>query len=183
MVKKHLHEGREAFGEFMDEFMTESDRACIILASAEMEARFELLFIKLLDTNAKLQKDLFSFTGPLGNFSSRVKLAYALQLITKEFFDLLEVFRAIRNKITHKGRNVSFADDEIKSDIDRILDYFGQSPKFISWVMTADGLSKDQYYFRSALAFMITMIEHTTVTLDPKNVVAHTCDPEEYILD
>jgi len=76
MVDQERHRGREAFAEFMDEFMNESDRACIILASAEMEARFELLFSKFLKANAKLREHLFSFTGPLGSFSARVKMAY-----------------------------------------------------------------------------------------------------------
>ena len=85
MTKKELHTGRDVFHDFMGE----SDRASIILASAEMEVRLELLFTKFLKTNSELRKSLFSFVGPLGSFSARIKMAYALNLITKEFYDLL----------------------------------------------------------------------------------------------
>jgi hypothetical protein len=175
--------GRDAFGEFMDEFMNESDRACIILASAEMETRFELLFGKFLKANAKLKEDLFNFTGPLGSFSSRVKMAYALGIIAKDFYDLLELFRLIRNKIVHKGTAASLADPDIKVLCSKILQNFRKSEKFKRWAFRVEGLTEDQYQFRHALSFIIVMIEHTTKFLDPLNTVPHSCDPEEYILD
>jgi DNA-binding MltR family transcriptional regulator len=183
MVDQERHEGRDAFGEFMDEFMKESDRACIILASAEMEARFELLFGKFLKANAKLRKDLLSFIGPLGSFGAKVKMAYALGIITKDFYDLLELFRSIRNKIVHKGTAASLAEPDIKELSDRILEHFRKSMKFKRWAFRIKGLTKDQYQFRHALSFIIVMIEHTTKFLNPVDTVPHSCDPEEYILD
>ena len=115
MTKAQKHTGRDAFGDFMDEFMNESDRACIILASAEIEVRLELLFEELIKSKSnKFRKDLFDFTGPLGSLSARIKMAYALNLITKDFYDLLELFRSIRNKIVHKGTEASLETPGIK---------------------------------------------------------------------
>lgn len=182
MTKKQLHSGREVFHDFMEEFMGESDRASIILASAEMEVRLELLFTKFLTTNSELRQSLFSFTGPLGSFSARIKMAYALNLITKDFYELLDVFREIRNKIVHKGVHASLESPELKYACQKLLLYFKNSEKFDSWVFKIDGLTENQYRFRSAISFIIVMIEHTTESLEHINITPHSCNPEEYIL-
>ena len=181
MTKKELHTGREVFHGFLEEFISESDRASIILASAEMEVRLELLFTKFLKTNSELRQSLFSFVGPLGSFSARIKMAYALNLITKEFYELLDIFRDIRNKIVHKGVHASLEEPEVKESCEKILKYFSNSPKFDSWVFKIEGLTENQYRFRSAISFIIVMIEHTTEFLEPMNVTPHSCNPEEHI--
>lgn len=183
MPNPEFHTGREAFSHFMDEFMYESDRACIILASAEMEARLELLFSKFLITNSNLKKELFSFTGPLGSFSSRIKMAFALNLIDKDFYKLLDLFRSIRNKIVHKGVHTSLEDADIEGLCKEFLSYFTTSRKFNSWVFSNENLSIMQRQFRSAISFVIIMIEHTTVFVERTNVTPHSCNPEIYILD
>lgn len=161
--------------------MAESDRACIILASAEMEVRLELLFKRFLNTNSELRQSLFSFVGPLGSFSARIKMAYALSLITKDFYDLLNLFRDIRNKIVHKGVHVSLEDPAVKSSCEELIDYFSKSKKFERWAYNIEGLSDKQNRFRSAISFMIIMIEHAAQTVEQINVEPHSCDPEEFI--
>lgn len=183
MPKVELHSGRDAFAGFMDEFMNESDRACIILASAEMEARFQLLFEKLLRVNSALEKKLFGFNGPLATFSARVKMAYALKIIAKDFFDLLEAFRSVRNKIVHKGVRTSLKDPEVAKASEAILAHFSKSRKFERWAFAISGMDRDQYQFRHAIGFMIAMIEHTTEFLEPIAMKPHSCDPEEFLLD
>ena len=145
MAIQDAHAGRQAFNNFMTEFMNESDRACVILASAEMEVRLELLFIRFLKTNADLRKDLFSFAGPLGSFSARIKMAYALNLITKDFYSTLDLFRAIRNKIVHKGVHASLEEPDLKTQRDELLKPFINSNKFNSWTFKEVHLSEDQY--------------------------------------
>jgi DNA-binding MltR family transcriptional regulator len=183
MPKSEQHTGRDVFAVFMNEFMNEGDRACIILASAEMEARFQLLFEKLLGVNSRLKKELFGFTGPLGAFSARVKMAYALKIITKDFFDLLEAFRSLRNKIVHKGVHASLKDPDVSKASQSILRYFRESKKFKKWAFAIEGMDQEQSEFRHALSFMILMIEHTTEFLEPTRITPHSCDPEEFLLD
>lgn len=183
MPKVELHSGRDVFGDFMHEFMNESDRACIILASAEIEARFQLLFEKLLCFNSKLKKELFGFNGPLGTFSARVKMAYALKVIAKDFFDLLEAFRCVRNEIVHKGVHTSLKDPEVAKASAAILAFFRKSKKFERWAFAVPGMDRDQYQFRHALGFIIVMIEHTTQFLEPIGLKPNSCDPEEFLLD
>lgn len=108
-------------------------------------------------------------------------MAYALNIITKEFYDLLDLFRSIRNNIVHKGTNVSLDEPGIKETSELILEYFRRSEKFKDWALPIEGLKENAYQFRWALAFLIAMIEHTTEFLEPLNRKPHSCNPEEYI--
>jgi DNA-binding MltR family transcriptional regulator len=172
---------REAYAAFMHEFVDESDRACVILASAEIELRFQQLFEKVLVTNSKLKKDLFDFRGPLGGFSSRVKLAFSMGLIDKEFFEVLEAFRAIRNEIVHKGSGASLADPKLIMLSNEMLKPFKKSPKFSTWMNEHDHLTKTQIEFRYALSFVILMIEYSTQEATKIKLRTQSCDPEKYI--
>ena len=50
---------------------------------------------------------------PLSTFSSRIKTAYCLGLISKDEFDDLNIIRRIRNRFAHKMHGYSFDDEEI----------------------------------------------------------------------
>lgn len=173
---------KDAYVAFMDEFMNESDRACIILASAEIEHRLQLLFEKVLHTNAKLRRDLFGYRGALGGFSTRAKLAYALGLIDKQFFDYLEEFRAIRNKIVHDGAGASLEDASLVASTEKILQSFRISRKFATWANEHGHLTLKQIEFRYALSFMILMLEYATQEATKIQVRTQSCNPETYIL-
>ncbi|MCK5346751.1 MAG: hypothetical protein KAR20_25255, partial [Candidatus Heimdallarchaeota archaeon] len=69
----------------------------------------------------------------------------------------------------------------IKETCEKLLEYFSNSPEFDSWVFEIEGLTENQYRFRSAISFIIVMIEHATDFLEPINVIPHSCDPEDHI--
>ncbi len=63
---------------------------------------------------------LDGFNAPLGTFSSRIKAAVALGLITPEQFSDLENLRKIRNKFSHTWEDMSFEDQSIKDRIESL---------------------------------------------------------------
>lgn len=60
---------------------------------------------------------LNGFNAPLGTFSSRIHIAFALGLITKSQFSDLEHLRKIRNEFAHSWKLLSFEDKKITSHI------------------------------------------------------------------
>ncbi|OOG87040.1 hypothetical protein B0E41_04845 [Hydrogenophaga sp. A37] len=73
------------------------------------------------------------FNAPLGTFSSRIKAAYAMGLITKDQFIDLERLRKIRNEFAHSWKPVNLSKQKIAALIDgmgfsRIDDNFPDTP-------------------------------------------------------
>ncbi|MCC7596730.1 transcriptional regulator [Janthinobacterium sp. FW305-129] len=60
------------------------------------------------------------FNAPLGTFSSRIKAAYSIGLITKEQFQDLEILRKIRNEFAHNWKPVDMAKQKIAALIDNM---------------------------------------------------------------
>lgn len=72
---------------------------------------------------------LEGFNAPLGTFSSRIKAAYALGLITKDQFEDLEHLRKIRNELAHSWHPITFAHPKIAGHI-KALNYSSFDDKF-----------------------------------------------------
>ncbi|MBC8040763.1 MAG: transcriptional regulator [Opitutaceae bacterium] len=73
------------------------------------------------------------FNAPLGTFSSRIKAAYAIGLITKDQFLDLERLRKIRNEFAHSWKSVDLSKQKVAALIDsmafsRIDDHFPDTP-------------------------------------------------------
>jgi pimeloyl-ACP methyl ester carboxylesterase len=76
----------------------ESDRACGVLGAALLDAKLELLFRRRLGPNGER---LLGKSAPLGSFSSRIRLAYALGWISDDAHADLDTVRDIRNDFAH----------------------------------------------------------------------------------
>ncbi len=101
----------------------ESDRGCVLVASGLIDVALESLFkVKLFPT--KLSQDnenaIFSPMGPLGAFSARIKLAYALGYVTKIIHDDLNLIRALRNYCAHSYVGPDFDDNEFALKVSAI---------------------------------------------------------------
>lgn len=72
-------------------YSKESDRACIALGAAELDAELSVLFQQRLDGDHQLLGD----GQPLGAFSTRIRLAHALGWIGDEIRDDLQQVRVI----------------------------------------------------------------------------------------
>ncbi|WP_003218103.1 MltR family transcriptional regulator [Pseudomonas fluorescens] len=103
------------------------------LAAFAEDALGSLLKAFMLPTATTAQL-VDGFNAPLGNFSSRIKAAYSLGLVTKEQFDDLEQLRKIRNYFAHAWQPIGFDDQRIAGHI-RSLRFssfgedFPESPK------------------------------------------------------
>lgn len=92
---------------FAYDFLKESILVSIIIvASSRIDELLGAMLAKYFLEKTSKQKDndeLFDGDNPLGTFSSRIKIAYRLGLISKSFFNILETVRKIRNKSAHQA--------------------------------------------------------------------------------
>ena len=84
---------------FFDKFITESDRACAVLAGALLDSLLEQLLRKAMVLGSS--QELFGSQGPLGSFAAKIDLALALGLISHEDHRELTLVRRIRNDFAH----------------------------------------------------------------------------------
>jgi hypothetical protein len=105
-TEKLLH--HRTFGEFTkfaEEFKNESDRAAVIVGTAQLD----LLLFQLLDSTllpvASGKDELLEGDSPLATFSSRINICFRLGLIEAEFARALHLVRRIRNSFAHEVSN------------------------------------------------------------------------------
>lgn len=106
------------------ELQNESDRGCCLIASSLLESELEHLLKCKLIGNKKHHDDLFSFNGPIGTFSAKIKLSYSLGLICKEAFKDLETIRKIRNKFGHSFEVINFETVAISNEVSKLKAHF-----------------------------------------------------------
>ena len=109
------------------------DRGLVLsLAAFAEEALGELLKAFMTPSEATTQL-IEGFNAPLGTFSSRIKAAYAIGLITKEQSLDLERLRKIRNEFAHSWKPIDISKQKVAALIDgmsfsRIDDHFPETP-------------------------------------------------------
>ena len=88
----------------------------VVLVSAAMleEQVRRVLLTRMRKLSGEMHKRLFDGYGPLGSFSGKIDLAFALQAISKEVYDDLTVIRKIRNKFAHSAAEVNLDSAEIQ---------------------------------------------------------------------
>src|SRR4051794_30171075 len=87
---------------FRKALTAESDRGCALFAAAYLDHSLsDVLYVSLV-ANKKIETDLFEGTAPLASFSSRIKMAYYLGLISQPCRRDLDIIRGIRNDFAHK---------------------------------------------------------------------------------
>jgi hypothetical protein len=87
-----------------------NDRASAVMLGAFAETALErLLRTKLRpDLNSDERRPLFDSQGPLGNFSSKIAMAYAMGTIGPITRDDLDLVRLLRNGFAHTRKNLTF---------------------------------------------------------------------------
>jgi hypothetical protein len=95
----------------------ETDRGCCMMAGSFLEQELgELLAVKLVGSK-KFIDSMLEFNGPLGSFSARIKMAYALGLICHAAMSDLDTIRKIRNEFAHKHQSINFNTEALKKRI------------------------------------------------------------------
>src|SRR5689334_5106314 len=94
----------------IDRFTRQSDRGTVLIASAWIDDSLrELLRAHFRPDHASLQQVLEG-TGPLATFSSRIQVAYLLDLIEETARKDLDLIRKIRNLFAHARGDLRFRD-------------------------------------------------------------------------
>ena len=84
------------------ELATLSDRAAGIVATTLLENSLDgVLVYMFVNSEASLLKEIFSENGPLATFSAKIRLAFALGLVTAEGRHDLDIVRKVRNSFAH----------------------------------------------------------------------------------
>jgi DNA-binding MltR family transcriptional regulator len=102
----------------------ETDRGCALMAAAFLENELEsLIRLKLIGTKSQID-EMFEFNGPIGTFSSKIKMAYALGLISEQISKDFDLIRRIRNEFGHDYKPIDFTTPAISSRIDNLKEHF-----------------------------------------------------------
>jgi len=96
-LKKHGEEQLVLFGAIANE----SERACVIVGAANIDALLGELITKVL-VPVKEKERICSDDSAFSTFSAKTSLAYQLGLIDKDLFSQLNMLRKIRNDFSHR---------------------------------------------------------------------------------
>jgi DNA-binding MltR family transcriptional regulator len=93
-----------------------SDRACAIIAAANLETTLTVTILtKLENIDEETVENLTRQNGALDGFLSKIYLGYALALYDKATRDDLDTIRKIRNAFAHSRRPITFLEKEISA--------------------------------------------------------------------
>jgi hypothetical protein len=97
------------------EFYGESARAVVILQASMVEALLETAIQQKMrrDLSAEMKKDIFEFEGPVGSFSAKVTIAFALEIIGPKTKRDLDLIRLMRNQFAHCRKPLRFDMPEV----------------------------------------------------------------------
>ena len=109
------NELNKLYAQWLEEFQGESDRACAVLAAAFLDQLLEKLLRAFFIDNKKVISKLLYDQRPLGNFSSRIHAAFALDLIADVEYRDLHLIRKIRNDFAHQLVGLSFKSSKIEN--------------------------------------------------------------------
>jgi hypothetical protein len=93
------------------EFYGEADRAVVILQASMVESILENAIAQRMrhDLKDETRKDLFDFEGPVGTFSAKITIAYALGIFGSTTRRDLDLIRLMRNQFAHCRKPLKFS--------------------------------------------------------------------------
>lgn len=88
---------------------SENDRGVIILSGSAIEELLEREIRKLMpQLNSDERSYLFDFNGPIGTFSSKIRMANALGIISRQIYRKIDLIREMRNSCAHSRQPLTF---------------------------------------------------------------------------
>lgn len=101
---------------FYDELKEETDRGCAFVGAAMLDEHLrQLLGAFFVDDSEEVGHLLDNADAPLGSFSSRIRTAYCLGLISEEVKNDLNIIREIRNSFAHRLHGLDFDSESIRA--------------------------------------------------------------------
>ncbi|WP_374634605.1 hypothetical protein [Ferrovibrio sp.] len=89
-----------------------SDRSCAIVFGSFVEISL-IRFLKT-KTRPSTHEDIFDYRGPLGTFSSKIRMAYSLNFIGPKTHSDLDKIRHLRNTFAHSRLPLKFKTPVVK---------------------------------------------------------------------
>ena len=98
-----------------------NDRATAVLFGSFVDTSLERLLASKMrqDLSSEMRGNLFGPNGPLGTFSSKIALAYALKLVGPISHGDLELIRELRNQFAHSRMSFTFETPAVREVIAR----------------------------------------------------------------
>ncbi|MCW5664634.1 MAG: hypothetical protein KIT35_12420 [Piscinibacter sp.] len=96
------------------------DVSAVVVGVSYLDACLASLLLKSFRKGSTAEQLLDSRSGPLGSFSSRASLAYALGLISKPIFRDLQVLAQLRNEVAHHHFALDFSAPNILLHVNRL---------------------------------------------------------------
>jgi DNA-binding MltR family transcriptional regulator len=85
----------------------------IVGASIIAEDLRTALLSRMRPISKRLERELFEGYGPLSSFASRIAMAFAFGVVSKDIRDDMDTIRKIRNTFAHSKKILNFTDPEI----------------------------------------------------------------------
>src|ERR1041384_4735990 len=86
----------------MENIEAGQDRSGAILAGSYLEDRLTSAIKARLVRDAEVHGKMFKGYGPLATFSAKIDIAYLMNIIPRDWRDILHVVREIRNRFAHR---------------------------------------------------------------------------------
>ena len=104
--------------DFVEAMLKESDRGCVLIGAAYLDDALEEMLRTNFSGDENVVKKVVSplFKGgnaPLGTFSVKTNISFALGLINNETFKALNNIRKVRNEFAHKAGPVVLTDQRV----------------------------------------------------------------------
>ena len=103
--------------ELFEALSRESDRGLVLVSASFLDEALELLLRGRFSAGHVKPKSainpLFDTFGPLSTFLSKIKIAYAIDLIEKWVYQDLEILRKLRNLFAHSIEKAVFDSHEV----------------------------------------------------------------------
>ena len=158
----------ETLKQIIEEIGQRPMRSSIITAAALMDSMLGKVLEKYIVCDAN-KKDIFSFQGPLGTFSAKIDMAYALGLISKDLRTDMNLFRKMRNLCAHE----LILDEKIKSDIKSMCGEFLLLKKVFKFGGSEDTLIYTGMEFGIIFVCLIKRMENIT------SLTAYPCEAHD----
>ena len=101
------------FQGFLDEFQKETDRSAAIIGAAFLDEHLKQLLANFMVDDPNEVKQLLSQESPLGSFGARIRAAYCLGLISRQYFESLKLIKDVRNAFAHQLHGLTFEDKDV----------------------------------------------------------------------
>jgi len=160
--------------EIITEVCNSSLRASIITAAAVIDATLKQLIEAFLIENSESLK-LFDATGCLGTFSSKIKMAYALGLISEELYTDIDSYRVIRNKCAH---NLTLDESTLQSITDKAKNF-----KLIHSCFSMNNFESVKAYTTIEFAIILIALTKHITNIERCNVCPYEYDSGNLTFD